>query len=145
VVAHDGAQPLAPVALHRHPGAGGGALGDPAARRRRGTRRRLGEIGAHQRRDQPHGDQAGTTTSSPGPTPAAFGSPYTAIAARATGATVRFADIDPFTHNVSVARCAAPARARGRRIERVLVTGALLVLVEDAAQAHALAGRPRGH
>jgi dTDP-3-amino-3,4,6-trideoxy-alpha-D-glucose transaminase len=89
----------------------------------------------------------------------AFGSPYTAIAARAAGATVRFADIDPATHNVSVSSVAAAIGPRtraivavhlyGRRAEtaalRALCDERGLWLVEDAAQAHALAGRPAGH
>jgi dTDP-3-amino-3,4,6-trideoxy-alpha-D-glucose transaminase len=89
----------------------------------------------------------------------AFGSPYTAIAVRATGATPRFADIDPSTHNVSVAsveealgprtRAVVAVHLYGRRAEvaalRALCDGRGLKLVEDAAQAHALAGPPSGH
>jgi dTDP-4-amino-4,6-dideoxygalactose transaminase len=89
----------------------------------------------------------------------AFGSPYTAIAARAMGATVRFADIDPDTHNVSVpsveaaigprTRAVVAVHLYGRRAEvsslRALCDARGLKLVEDAAQAHALAGKPAGH
>jgi dTDP-3-amino-3,4,6-trideoxy-alpha-D-glucose transaminase len=89
----------------------------------------------------------------------AFGSPYTALAVCAAGATPAFADIDAATFTMTPATAAAALGPRtralvavhlfGRRADtrglRALADAHGLLLIEDAAQAHGLAGPPAGH
>jgi dTDP-3-amino-3,4,6-trideoxy-alpha-D-glucose transaminase len=84
----------------------------------------------------------------------AFGSPYTALAVRGAGAVPVFADIDPTTHSLSVAsvresigprtRAILPVHLFGRRASSnelsLLAEKHGATVVEDAAQAHGLAG-----